>query len=332
VDGQGRRFVSSDIYACGIIAYRLLTGRFPRRTLAEVMNLTPFPRPTELNPSVPEPLDDLVMRCLEKRPDRRYATGAELLAAVEDLQARLEEMARPITAPVRHSEQMPSLAEELGRLASELIAQGRADEAVEKLESALRRMSTNPNLLLIYAAAARAVDKLEVAHFVYQRTIHWLRTHDAEPAALRDAMEGRSELDVQLKHYDAAAEGYAWLAERWPNKRWYRYRAGVTLGLAGCFADAAKVLQSLHESGPPSAVVCAKLGFVHRQMGALELAIQYFNEALMLDQHEPVALSQMAEIRAIQGRMDKATQYLARLEQVEGADDEVRQLRRKLGR
>jgi hypothetical protein len=48
--------------------------------------------------------------------------------------------------------------------------------------------------------------------------------------------------------------------------------------------------------------------------------------------HEPVALSQMTEIRAIQRRIDKAEQYLARLEQVEGADEELRRLRRMLGR
>ncbi len=332
VDGQGKRYVSSDIYACGVIAYRILTGRFPRRTLPEVMNLTPFPRPIELNPSIPEPLDALVMRCLEKRPDRRYATGAELLAAVEGLQGQLDQPMQPVTAPARLPERSPSLAEDLERLVRDLIAQGRADEAVDKLESALRHMSTAPNLLLVYAAAARAVNKLEVAHLVYQRAIHWLRANHTEPAEMRDAMEGRSELDVRLKQYDDAAEGYIWLADHWPEKRWYRFSAGVALGLAGRFSAAAETLQSLHESGPPSAVVCAKLGFVHRQMGALDLAIQYFNEALMLDQHEPVALSQMAEIRAIQGRMDKAEQYLARLEQVEGAEEELRRLRRKLGK
>jgi tetratricopeptide (TPR) repeat protein len=271
------------------------------------------------------------MRCLEKRPDRRYATGAELLAAVEGLQAQLKEPAKPVTAPSRQPERVLSLTEDLERLAGDLIAQGRADEAVDELESPLQRMSTTPNLLLMYAAAARAVDKLEVAHLVYQRIIRWLRANHAEPAELRDAMEGRSELDVRLKHYDEAAEGYAWLTEHWPEKRWYRFRAAVALGLAGRFSDAAKVLQALHETSPPSAIVCAKLGFVHRQMGGFDLAIQYFNEALMLDQYEPVALSQMAEIRAIQGRMDKAKQYLARLEQVEGTDDELRRLRRKLG-
>lgn len=331
-DGKGRRYVSSDIYACGVIAYRFLTGRFPRRTLAEVMNLTPFPRPTELNPSVPEPFDALVMRCLEKRPGRRYATGAELLAAVEGLQADLDKPAKPVTAPMQALEQTPSLAEDLERLATDLIAQGRAGEALDKLESALQHMSTAPNLLLIYAAAARAVEKLEVAHLVYQRATRWLLARNAEPAALRDAIEGRSELDVQLKHYDEAADGYCWLAKHWPEKRWYRFRAGVALGLAGRYANAADVLQDLHETGQPSALVCAKLGLVHRQMGALDLGIQYFNEALMLDQYEPVALYQLAEIRAIQGRMDKAEQYLARLEQVQGAEEEVVQLRRKIGK
>jgi eukaryotic-like serine/threonine-protein kinase len=108
-------------------------------------------------------------------------------------------------------------------------------------------------------------------------------------------------------------------------------RAGIALGLAGRFSEVAAALQALLESGPPSAVICAKLGFVHRQMGSLELAIQYFNEALRLDQHEPVALSQMAEIRAIHGRMDKAEQYLARLEQVDGCEEEANRLARRLG-
>src|SRR5262249_21434903 len=71
-DGRGQRYVSSDIYAFGVIAYRFLTGRFPRRTISEAINLSPFPRPVELNPSMPASLDTLVWKCLEKRPDNRY--------------------------------------------------------------------------------------------------------------------------------------------------------------------------------------------------------------------------------------------------------------------
>ncbi len=332
IKGQGQRYVTSDVYAAGVIAYRFLSGRFPRRTLAEVMNLTPYPRPIELNPSVPEPLDALVMRCLEKRPEQRYRTGAELLAAVEGLQAKLLEPEQTVTAPARLPELIPTLAEDLASLARDLIAQGRPDQALEKLESALQRMSTSPKLLLLYAVAARAIDRLEVAHLVYQRTVRWLEAQSAEPGDLREAIEGRSELDVRLKHYDEAADGYTWLAKHWPENRWYRFRSAVALGLAGHYSDAAEALQILHSEGPASATVCAKLGFVNRQMGQLDVAVQFFNEALMLDEYEPVALSQMVEIRAIQGRVDKAEQYLARLEQVDGAEDELRRLRQNLGR
>jgi hypothetical protein len=56
------------------------------------------------------------------------------------------------------------------------------------------------------------------------------------------------------------------------------------------------------------------------------------NEILMPDQHESVTMSQMAEIRVMQFRMDKAEQYLALPDQVEGAGGEFLRLRRKLGR
>lgn len=325
--GEGRRYVSSDIYACGVIAYRFLTGRFPRRTVAEVMNLVPFPRPLELNASVPESLDALVLRCLEKRPDHRYRTGAELLAAVEGLQKELAGATLRVPAKPPKAFAAPSMAEEMERLGRELVAAGRPEEAVDKIEAALQRLSTAPGLLLVYAAAARATNRLEVAHAVYRRVLRWLDTTEAPPEERRDAYEGRAELDVQLKHYDDAAEAYGWLVSHWPSKRWYRFRFGVTLGLAGRYSEAVTELAALHAEGPPSGVICAKVGLAHRQLGDVDTAIEFFNEALMLDAFEPVALGQLAEIRAIQGRFDKALVYLKRLEQVEGAEADARRLR-----
>ena len=95
VSGRGRRYLSSDIYAWGVIFYRLLTGRFPRSGLSEVVNLVPFPRLRELNPRIPAQLEEIVQRCLEKRPENRYQTGAELLAAIQMLRA-----AEPVEKPV----------------------------------------------------------------------------------------------------------------------------------------------------------------------------------------------------------------------------------------
>jgi Flp pilus assembly protein TadD len=141
-----------------------------------------------------------------------------------------------------------------------------------------------------------------------------------------------ADLDVQLKNYESAAMGFAWLVERWPDKRWYRYRHAVTLGLSGSFRASVELLKQLLAEGPPSALLCAKLGFAYMQQNQIELACQYFNEALMLDEFEPTALFHMARVRAIQGHRERAERYLQRLQQVEGAEDLAHDLARLLGR
>lgn len=88
--GDGR----SDVYALGCVLYQSLTGRlpFPRdNAMAKVfahLN-APVPAASEINPFVPEALDQVVARAMAKRPDERYqsagAMRSALLAAVGDL-------------------------------------------------------------------------------------------------------------------------------------------------------------------------------------------------------------------------------------------------------
>ena len=331
-EGEGRRCVPSDIYAFGVIAYRFLTGRFPRRTMTEVIHLAPFPRPIELNKSVPKALDGLVLKCLERKPVNRYQTGSELLAAIDSIRKTLmSEEAETVALPTA-GEVVPTVADELAELGQKLVGKDQPEEAVQQLEAGMERISTSPRLLLVYAAAARATGRRETARLVYQRAIRWLEQHDASDEELRSAKEGCATLDVELKRFEDGVEGFAWLVERWPDRRRYRYQYGVALGLAANYRKALDVLQQLHEEGPPSALICAKIGFVHIQLNNYELATQYFNEALMLDAYEPTALYHMARMRAIQGRKDRAFAYLERLDSVQGAEDQAEELARLLGR
>jgi serine/threonine protein kinase len=76
----------SDLFAVGIMAWELLTGRLlfdgsSRETLAKVM-LGPIPRPSSIRPEVPADLEAVTMRLLERDRSARYAK-AEL--AVDDL-------------------------------------------------------------------------------------------------------------------------------------------------------------------------------------------------------------------------------------------------------
>ncbi|WP_208723171.1 serine/threonine-protein kinase [Corallococcus llansteffanensis] len=86
--GDGLVDARSDIYAAGVLAYLLLTGQVPffGRTAAEILvghlQKEPVP-PHEVCPAVPQALSKVLLRALAKKPEHRFASAAELRAALE---------------------------------------------------------------------------------------------------------------------------------------------------------------------------------------------------------------------------------------------------------
>src|SRR5579863_5270181 len=76
----------TDIYALGILLYQLLTGELPYDDPDEVrviqMQLySPIPSASEINPSFPVELDEVIRTAMAKRPEDRYRNVSELRRA-----------------------------------------------------------------------------------------------------------------------------------------------------------------------------------------------------------------------------------------------------------
>jgi serine/threonine-protein kinase len=81
---EGRRIDRrSDIYSLGIVLFELVTGKLPFTAdsavaLAIKHQNDPPPEPRHINSATPAWLERIILRCLEKDPQKRYLTAEEL--------------------------------------------------------------------------------------------------------------------------------------------------------------------------------------------------------------------------------------------------------------
>ena len=104
----GRVDARVDVYALGLILYEMLTGPRPvvtaetrldamRRRFADGL-----PPMRTIDPSIPEALDAVVMKCVASNPAERYESGAAIAVAL----GRLDDAGRPIVIPPRFTKRL----------------------------------------------------------------------------------------------------------------------------------------------------------------------------------------------------------------------------------
>jgi len=106
----------ADLYSLGLVLYECLAGRVP--FLGETDTDTALARlnrdPTDLarlRPTLPYGLAELIHRLLARRPMDRFATGAELRAALTRIATRPDEEAAAATPPTGAASRPPTSAQ-----------------------------------------------------------------------------------------------------------------------------------------------------------------------------------------------------------------------------
>lgn len=109
--GDRRLDRRTDVWSLGVVAYELLAGRYPfAQTDGELppIDLLGFfilrpdqqpPPPGRFNKEVPAAVSEVVLRCLAKEPDGRFATMAELAKALRRERDRDKASATPAPSP-----------------------------------------------------------------------------------------------------------------------------------------------------------------------------------------------------------------------------------------
>jgi serine/threonine-protein kinase len=140
----------ADIWALGVILYFLITGELPftsdslGQVLLSIMNSEPA-APRSIRPDLPEALEAVILRCLEKGPENRYQNVAALVSALEPFAppgaaASVERISRVLGVSVNVK---PVKGGTLNMPAGKpLTAEGDGDRECTETETAAHKLNT----------------------------------------------------------------------------------------------------------------------------------------------------------------------------------------------
>ncbi len=279
VAGTHKRYLNSDIYSLGVLLYQLLTGRTPHQTSLQVINNYYYPSPKEINPSITEDMDKVILKCLERNPEERYQSVTELkkdfIKAWRSLNIRSFNETKIQEVP---KEQDKAWIEKV----QTLISGNHFTEADKILDQQLVQ-SHNPDAFfykaISYYKQRSNTLALECLEKINMEEVESLRKDAFWEAVLN--LKGK--IYLKTKKYDMAISVFRSLMEKNPDSIDYSYKLASTLALIHHEKEAISILERINLDTPGILTVIKKIGYAYDQIRDFKKARSYYLHALTID-------------------------------------------------
>jgi len=101
---------ASDVYSLGVILYEVFTEKLPFEdddalVLIEKHKTGDFIPPKRINPEIPESLEKIILKALEKDPNKRFANGSELYDILNSISTAIinsDPIAGKVLSEIKH--------------------------------------------------------------------------------------------------------------------------------------------------------------------------------------------------------------------------------------
>lgn len=291
IAGSNRRYLNSDIYSLGVLLYKFLTGRTPHETANQVINNFPYPKPREINDNIPENVEIIILKLLNRNPEQRYQKVSEIKSDFENV------LKSEHNDTVSYSKESEVRTESVGWIENVIICYKQED--YDKAELLLRTEYENGNksadllyhMALTYFHQERYFDCLDVLNGIDTQGVEEIRREGFEDNLLH--LKGK--LLIELKRYEEAVGVFEKLISRNKDDLNYSYQLACAYGLNNEQQMAIDILEDINKKTPGILYIVKKLGHAYDQIKDFKKARAYFNFAMRLNPNDELIMSRLGE-------------------------------------